>query len=619
MNTVYNPMNAKNAQKKYENLKAGIIEVPTTQPSTSVEATEVEENKFDYKGKSIETAFPLTTGQEQALESLVDFVKQDNEKVITLQGAAGTGKTAIIGYLQKYFKNTGTTFAYMAPTHAATAELAFATVKSGNKELPMTVQSAVSDRIDPKTGTRNIAFNKKLTSKLGFSNNIIVVDESSMLSAKDYQALNIAIKNKDIKIVFMGDILQIPEVDVANPEQKQVSLAFTEPRQLNLNEVKRTESDAILEVLTALRNNTTPSIPTIPNTEEIKYLSGKDYNRELIETVKEAPEDTLVISYTNAGVLDTNSKVRKLLGRDGDLQSGDIIVGYLGYSSKQLEKGDIANSIRYTIDNVQKEESKYLITASSKKLGVLQEAGVKVSPKATGYYLQLDNNDAFKFEDLTQEDFNKNNREISNKMKMLYEAKKAAIAQPRLWPEYYSKQGEVANYFAENSVGGNYIYNPSTDRMERFNNMTHGQLKRSFPELYVEKGVDFGHAVTIHKSQGSTVKNVFFDATTLPQGSSSKLFQGNKQVGNEKHSLIYVAMSRASNKLVINTEQKQHFYLLKGEKLDLSKLQNLEELKNMPIQGDIDEYYKNIGSDESLETSPINPKEFEKYLLICGK
>lgn len=667
MSMVYNPMNAKNAQKKYDSLKAGVETwklfgdkpgqpaQPSVEPTQSMfkivgtdvvfaedgstaqeyntleeaqeglkkwQATEKEEpttSKFEYKGKSIDTAFPLTTGQKEALESLVDFVKQDDEKVITLQGAAGTGKTAVIGYLQKYFKNTGTTFAYMAPTHAATAELAFATVKSGNKELPMTVQSAVSDRIDPKTGTRNIAFNKKLTSKLGFGNNIIVVDESSMLSAKDYQALNIAIKNKDIKIVFMGDILQIPEVDVANPEQKQVSLAFTEPRQLNLNEVKRTESDAILEVLTALRNNTTPSIPTIPNTEEIKYLSGKDYNRELIETVKEDPEDTLVISYTNAGVADTNSKVRKLLGREGDLQSGDIIVGYLGYSSKQLEKGDIANSIRYTVDNVQKEGSKYLITAGSKKLGVLQEAGVKVSPTATGYYLQLDNNDSFKFEDLTQEDFNKNNREISDKMKMLYEAKKAAIAQPRLWQEYYSKQGEVANYFAENSVGGNYIYNPSTDRMERFNNMTHGQLKRSFPELYVEKGIDFGHAVTIHKSQGSTVKNVFFDATTLPQGTSSKLFQGNRQVGNEKHSLIYVAMSRASNKLVVNTEQKQHFYPLRGEKLNLSKLQNLEETKNMPIQGDIDEYYKNIGPDESLETSPINPKELEKYLLICGK
>ena len=78
-------------------------------------------------------------------------------------------------------------------------------------------------------------------------------------------------------------------------------------------------------------------------------------------------------------------------------------------------------------------------------------------------------------------------------------------------------------------------------------------------------------------------------------------------------------MSRASNKLVVNSEQKQHFYPLRGEKLNLSKLQNLEETKNMPIQGDIDEYYKNIGPDESLETSPINPKELEKYLLICGK
>jgi predicted NAD-dependent protein-ADP-ribosyltransferase YbiA (DUF1768 family) len=598
-----------------------------TQPS--IQPTEVEENKFDYQGKSIKTAFPLTTGQEQALESLVDFVRQDDEKTITLQGAAGTGKTAVIGYLQKYFGGTGINFVYLAPTHAATAELAFATVKSGNKELPMTVQSAVSDRIDNKTQTRKISFTKKLENKLGYVGNIIVVDEVSMLSAKDYLALNKAIENKDVKIVFMGDILQIPEVNVANPEIKQVSLAFSQPRQLNLTEVKRTESDAILEVLGTLRKNTQPQIPVIPNTEEIKYLSGTEYNRELVDTLRKEPEDTLVISYTNAGVTATNTKIREVLGRTGDLQENDIIVGYLGYSSKQIEKGNIANSIRYTVQDVQKVGSAYKIIATSKKLKALKDAGVSVSEIATGNYLQLNDGDAFKFSDLTQEDFDKNNREISNVMKKLYNAKKAALQNPRLWPDYYSTEGETSKFFSVNSVGDNYIYNPTTDKMEKYSSLVHKDLRRSFPELYVEKGIDLGHAITIHKSQGSTVRNVFFDADTLPKGTSSKLFKNSDQIGNEKHSLIYVAMSRASNKLVVNNNQMSNFYTLRGAPFNLSALGNIESLREMPIdtesesnqpsQDDLEAYYRSLGEDQSLETSPINPKEFEKYLLICGK
>jgi hypothetical protein len=613
-----------------EEAQKGLIELEKRFAANKLgnNAEPIEDSKFTYEGKTIDTAFNLTVGQDKALKRLVDFTKS-KDKFITLQGAAGTGKTAVIGYLQKYFANTGTTFVYMAPTHAATAELAFATVKSGNKQLPMTVQSAISAQRDRETGELKIGFTKKLADKLGFSDNIIVLDEVSMLSAKDYNNLKIAIQKHNAKVIFMGDILQIPEVDVANPTQKQVSKAFTDNEQVALTEVKRTESDAILEVLGQLRNDTRPAIPMIPNTEEIKFLKGSEYNQELVDTIKEDPENGVVISYTNNGVSAVNKKIRKLLGREGDLQQGDVIVGYLGYSSKQIENADIANSIRYTVDKVNRIGSKYEMIVKSEKLDSLQKAGVKVSGTATGNYVQLSNTDTFEFEDLTQEDFDTNNQEISSLMQRLVDAKKAALANPRRWVDYYSIQGEVARYFSKNILGGDYIYNPATGQMEKFISLQHGQLKKANPELFVEKGIDLGHAITIHKSQGSTVKNVFFDASTLPKGSSSKLFQGQTQIGNEKHSLIYVAMSRASGKLVVNTEMGQNFYSLRGPKLDLSGLQNTEDFMQMPPDvdersggpspDDWDAYNAAMSSDDSLFDSPINRELYEKYLLLCGK
>jgi hypothetical protein len=615
----------------------------TTQSSTSVEPVvseePVEKNKFTYEGKTIDTAFTLTAGQDKALKRLIDFTKNDSEKLITLQGAAGTGKTAVIGYLQKYLENTGASFVYMAPTHAATAELAFATVKSGNKELPMTVQSAILAQKDRETGQMNIGFTKKLNDKLGFSNNIIVLDEVSMLNSKDYENLKIAIKKHDVKVIFMGDILQIPEVNVLNPKQKQVSKAFSELEQVELTEVKRTESDAILKVLGQLRSDTRAAIPIIPNTEEIKYLSGIEYNKELVSTFLGDPENSLVISYTNDGVNANNSKIRKLLGREGDLQQGDIVVGYLGYSSKQIEHGNIANSIRYTVDSVTKKGSKYLINTNSQKLENLVKQGVRgLSSDASGVYLQLNFDDAFKFDDLTREDFAKNNQEVSEKMQKLFNAKKIALANPRKWSEYFAAQSEIAKYFSHHLLGADYIYNPNTRQMEKFDNLRHGQLKKTNSELYVEKGIDFGHAVTIHKSQGSTVKNVFVDASTLPKGTSSQLFKNNTLIGNEKHSLIYVAMSRASEKLVINNEQMWNFYSLQDKIAPgLSNL-NFEALGNAgafsssnfnpedyegrindegPSEDDWELF--NRSNDEMLEESPISEENVENYSLLCGK
>ena len=611
--------------------------ISTTQPTVKP-VVEPTENKFEYKGKSIDTAFPLTKGQEKALESLVDFVKQDTEHFITLQGAAGTGKTAVIGYLQKYFKGESTKFLYMAPTHAATAELAFATVKTGNKKLPMTVQSSVSDNVNRITGEREVGFTKKVINEFGYTDNIIVIDEASMLSSKDYENLKEAIKKHDVKIIFMGDILQIPEVSTANPTIKQVSKAFQEPEQLTLTEVKRTESDSILKVLTALRTSTNSMIPMVENNEELKFLSGREYNKELVKTFKEDSEDSVLIGYTNNSVQANNLKIRELLGRTGDLQTDDTIVGYLGYSSKQIERGNIANSVRYTVSKVKKEGSAYQILAHSKKLENLKEKGVLgVEGDASGIYYQLSPSDSFKFEELTQEDFNKNNRVISDIFKKLYLAKQAALENPRGWKDYYTVLASTAKKFESILVGGEYIYNPSTDQMEAYESLKHSQLKKKFSELYIDKAVDFGHAVTIHKSQGSTVKNVFFDATTLPKGDSAKLFKGNTQVGNEKHSLIYVGMSRASNKLVVNTENPSNFYDLEASKpkpFDFGAFKavaNAEEYTGMPTftgeekdQGpspdELDEFRRLRNQDEMISPdSPISKDKLEKYTLICGK
>lgn len=595
------------------------------------------ESKFEYNEKTITTEFPLTEGQDNALKELIDFV-EGGEQLITLQGAAGTGKTSVIGYLQKYF-GASTNFVYMAPTHAATAELAAATVKTGNRVLPLTVKKSFYKAENKKTGKKEASTTIALENRLGYGKNIIVVDEVSMLENKDFDIIKEVAAKKGLKIIFMGDIKQLPEVSDGNDKKKkvskEVSKAFVETDQVLLTEVKRTDSSAILKVLNALRTSQSSKIPQTENTESISYLSGQAYNNALVSTVVEDPENTVVISYTNSAVQSINKKVRKVLGREGDLQKDDIVVGYAGYNSKQIENQNIANSIRYIVEGIERIQNTgiYKIKTRSNKLQELQNLGISgVSAIASGNYYQLSNSDSFTFSELTQEDLEKNNKIVSGYFRELYKAKEAAKSNRRLWGAYRAKEADVAQSMANILLGGKYIYNPKTDRMEPYSYDKHKDIKKYNSELYVDKGIDFGHAVTVHKSQGSTVKNVFFDTSGLNSKYNTDLYQGDKKIGTEKQSLIYVALSRASDKLIVKADDSTLFNNIGPRKpLDIEALKannlmgELSQSSILPTEGEDErrqqmedwELYERSMRRDGTDEMLIFEQTYEEYLKNC--
>jgi exodeoxyribonuclease-5 len=497
---------------------------------------------FSYKGREITTQFNLSPDQNEALEKLIDF-SMSNKKVITLEGAAGTGKTTIIGYLQKYLGNVGS-FAFMAPTHSATAELAFATVKTGNTDLPSTVASSVT--INKLTG--NYVFSKKVKRKFA-TNPIIVIDESSMLGLKEIEKLLAAAEEEKVKVIFMGDIKQIPEVNTKAVNNKPVSVAFTKFDKVKLSYIHRTSNPEILDLLSAVRASSTFNVPTpSENTENLQFLSANsEFDSKYFEDLKKDSENTILITYRNQDVSLYNNKARKVLGREGNPVVGDVITGYLGYASKQIEKGDIANSIRYTITSIQNNGSSKIIQAFSEKLNELTNKGVNVSPEAGTIYYQLSNTDSFTFDDLTVQDFANNNRYVSDLFKthhiILQEAKKT-----KRWGAAEKSKADLEATMRKVSLGGDYVYNPATDRMEKYDKIYHSEIDSS---LRTEKDIDYGHAITIHKSQGTTIKNVYFDLSSVQMATDLSIVDGNGvQITSERQALAYVGLSRSQSKLV---------------------------------------------------------------------
>ena len=271
---------------------------------------------------------------------------------------------------------------------------------------------------------------------------------------------------------------------------------------------------------------------------------------------------TSAISIVCSSFFYSGIKKAVFLGVGGGLNSnnntsiGDIITGYLSYASKQIEKGHLANSVIYTITDINAKEgdsSAKEIQFTSKKLEELKKKGVQGIPEASDFkttYYQLSRDDSFNFEDLNQNDFDKNNRTVSSLFRKLHNDYKSLLPlKGRNYTAWLETLEEFKNIISKLDLGNTYIYNPNSDKMEKFSRNKHRNLKFQFPHLFIEKGADYGHAITAHKSQGSTYDNVFVDANSFNSIPKTSIMEDGKQINTKKQAVAYVALSRNSKKL----------------------------------------------------------------------
>jgi hypothetical protein len=528
------------------------------QMNTPIQEKQVQQEEstttFNYNGITVPTEFQLSIEQADALKKIIDFVEARTsgdgtfDGTYTLEGYAGTGKTSIIGILDRYMgqKSRATKFLYMAPTHAATVALGNNIVKYGAKELPMTVQASVTESRDPrKPGPK---FTKKLTDRATGIKNVIVLDEASMLANKDFEKLVAAAKAEGFKIIFMGDPKQIPEV-MPGVKTKELAKAFANPNKSELTTVFRTKDNNILTVLTNIRNNSDFVEYEFENSDNMKQLSRSEYNEELIDDLKNNLEDITIINYTNDGVAKINKAARQVLGYSGPLKPGEKIVGYGGSQTKQIEKGHLANSVSYMVQDVTvRDEGSVVITSTSKALEDLQKAGMKGFPTSASFsYLQLSANDSLDFE-LTPQQMLNNKKELADKLRKIHELNELYQRKGISYSNYLVEVQTIRMQLAEINTGNRYIFNPAINDVELYDKDKHKGINAN---LEIDKGVDFGYGITVHKSQGMTIPIVYFDTSSLSVVTNTVITRNGVKFNTEKNALYYVGMSRAAKKLVV--------------------------------------------------------------------
>lgn len=499
-------------------------------PKASEEAKKVEEEYvFTFNdGFKINLPFSLNDQQKSALYELEKFI-EDYGTEITLSGYAGTGKSTIIGIFSKWLDHRigRGNIVYTAPIHRTNV-----ITKQNNPNANVYTLSALFG-FTPDTDEameresldlRELEFRSKNQVKYE-PGQLIIIDEASMVQDGLYEYIQKIIAKDGVSVIYVGDSAQLRPV-----KSDHISKVFTSDGvpQITLTKVERTGDNPILKEATRLRRGEGLSYQTDINDkgQGVLYTSDDaviDENLKQIVSSEEFNADPLhfrVFTATNAAVSAYNSKIRSL--RYGKFAKpfvkGDIIMGY----SNKLRKPDgsykLVNSGDYVIQNITDTTVKFKTDK-----GDIEFKAFKLSIRPTGSTIMDD------FQ-ITVIDKN----EPDSKLFEIVEYK------DRLWR--MAKEAKQNKQISKYRDLVQMAFNIDNEL-----NITKN-LEDNQGRLKIRKAIDYGYAQTVWKSQGSTYSKVLILSNEIDT------FGYGRDVMQLRNELRYVAVSRAKNFVIINSE-----------------------------------------------------------------
>lgn len=499
-------------------------------PKASEEAKKVEEEYvFTFNdGFKINLPFSLNDQQKSALYELEKFI-EDYGTEITLSGYAGTGKSTIIGIFSKWLDHRigRGNIVYTAPTHRANV-----ITKQNNPNANVYTLSALfgftpDTDIAMEQGSldlRELEFRSKNQVKYE-PGQLIIIDEASMVQDGLYGYIQKIVAKDGVSMIYVGDSAQLRPV-----KSDHISKVFTSDGvpQITLTKVERTGDNPILKEATRLRRGEGLSYQTDINDkgQGVLYTSDDaiiDKNLKQIVTSEEFNADPLhfrVLTATNAAASTYNSKIRSLrYGKFAKLfVKGDIIMGY----SNKLRKPDgsyrLINSGDYIVQSVKDTNIKFKTDK-----GDIEFKAFNLSIRPT---------DGTIMDDFQLTVIDKN--EPDSKLFEVVEYK------DRLWKmaKEAKQNGQISKYRDLVQMAFN---------IDNELNITKN-LEDNQGRLKIRKAIDYGYAQTVWKSQGSTYSKVLILSNEIDT------FGYGRDVMQLRNELRYVAVSRAKNFVIINSE-----------------------------------------------------------------
>ena len=258
----------------------------------------------------------ITTTVEDKVKSVL---KSNNleDYIISLKGPAGTGKTFLTAQLAKYFKSKKEQefdFVITSPTHKATGVVAQMLKEHKIDAKCRTIHSflGIKPFRDYEKGIESFKVDK--TKKQKDSTSILFVDESSMIGSELFKYIIETLQDGRANfVIFIGDPYQLLPVDDSD------NMIYNLKNQFELNEVVRQAKDSyVLKIATELREriehkNFIPldQIFMQYNHEQIEYFHNQeDFIKDFYKNEKWYKEDKIIATHKNQNVDSFNKIIR---------------------------------------------------------------------------------------------------------------------------------------------------------------------------------------------------------------------------------------------------------------------------------------------------------------------
>ena len=351
---------------------------------------------------------------------------------------------------------------------------------------------------------------------------LLLVDEASMLPSKLVTFICNKCKKLEIKIIFIGDNYQLA------PVSEKKSIAFDRCFKINqLKEiVRQAANNPITNLLELLRYDIEHhtyrfleyiskniGITNYNDINEGFCICGKESFRHLInisfndEAYKKNIDMYRIIAYTNACVSGWNSYIRNTIIQDSDkniITKNDLIMSYETIVNEFMEIV-INNSEEYIINDIVN-----FVDDTYGFKGFLVKFQLIHGGMITRPLFIIDHRDKFTIQ--------KYHKTITS----LISSAKSASGGTRVskWKAYYEFKKK---YLIATNI-----------------------IDRNGKTLY-SRDIDYGFAITSHKSQGSTYDTVFVDLNDMVYDRMGKPYSNQDDLLRR----LYVACSRASKELIL--------------------------------------------------------------------
>jgi len=457
--------------------------------------------------------------QKHAIDVLVDFINSDEDYDYTLDGPGGSGKTTIMIDVLRFCKRGGKR-AVSAPTHKAVRVIGNSTGMSGQ-----TIHKLLGLR--PDVDLDNFDPNKPMFNPLGNPSmgdySVVVIDEASMINKWLYERIVRTASRTNTKVIFAGDECQAP------PVGEQLSLVFKSPRKVSLNMIMRQGDDHVLiPLLNILRQDiklgSSYFFTALRKAPKMEFERGGYYMQDGANFVAsmsayfndKAFERNIdfvrTTCFTNNAVAHWNGYVRENLFPDVTdiLCKDDLLMSYSTIVEKV--RGDKIIEIMVNSED-------YIINDFNRYVNDQGLQGFLVSLKAitsgdiTPFMFILDHKH--------QESVNKYAAILQAYINPAVGARNV-IDRRIAWETYYKYRNKNLCMID--------IYKPD------------GKT------LLTSKDLDYGFAITVHKTQGSTYNNIFIDGNNIIYNKFGVPVKDIKL----RNRLLYVALSRPKENAFIN-------------------------------------------------------------------